>query len=360
MNNLFKFNSVGFGLFYSGIIQQENSIFSFAYDCGGKKALAKKRIKEFATNIFCLNGYLPAANTGNQKPALDMLVISHLHEDHISGIDEIYKNFDVRSVYLPYILRSEVTHYLLYLAIMNGRQSYDLYEKINNLYVGESEGETIVVDNQSSLAPLQADWHFIFFNQHISDEEMQDYMQPIIAVLERNGIDSFESLKNINDERIIIQIKKELQECKNRRLNVTSLTLMHYPEKENASLIAINPETFLGCKNIVLSNDINCQKGKNVTLLTGDALYSQETKDNILQYLNNDRKGVLQVPHHGSYNNWQSMCPEIAGDFQYYVTSGSYTVRYNLPDCRVLGEILKLKKTPTLVHEYQEFAYQVK
>lgn len=361
MNTLFKFNSVGFGLFYSGLIMNNKSLYSFAYDCGGVKSLAKKRIIEFSANVFSLNAPISSTNVAvHKKPTLNMLVISHLHMDHISGIDEIYNNFDVEKVYLPYILSSEITYYLLYLAIINGPNSYKIYQKIDELYAKKDE-EAIIIKNSNALSPIQSDWHFVFFNQHISDQDMQNYMSPINKILKNNGIESFENLIYNSDPKTITQIQQALKHCKIKDINVTSLTLMHYPENTNASLFIVNSETYLGHKNLIPNSKTDKVKQKNITLLTGDALYSPTTQNQIYSYLNNDsRKAVLQVPHHGSYKNWDSLGQNVKKDFQYYVISASYTIRYNLPDSQVLNEILEFKKYPTLVHQFQGFAYQVK
>ncbi|SIM31170.1 MBL fold metallo-hydrolase [Cuniculiplasma divulgatum] len=84
----FSLEPVGQGLFYTGKIGS----FNMVYDCGSMKALNKisSIIGDYKSRL------------GNSK--IDMLIISHLHLDHVSGIEELMKNTKVRYVFLPYLL----------------------------------------------------------------------------------------------------------------------------------------------------------------------------------------------------------------------------------------------------------------
>ena len=97
MNGKFVFHPVGQGLFYSGEIGEGNKSFRFVYDCGGN--YIKREAEEY---INSLNG-----------SKIDLLVLSHLHEDHINGIDLILENMARNGrVVFPYCSSSMRIMYL--------------------------------------------------------------------------------------------------------------------------------------------------------------------------------------------------------------------------------------------------------
>ncbi|GAV23286.1 MBL fold metallo-hydrolase [Carboxydothermus pertinax] len=93
MQNLceFIFHNVGQGLFYSGKINDLN----FIYDCGSENYKnIKKAVTEFIT-------YLKG------KIRIDLLILSHLHYDHVSGLELLLKKCEIETVILPYIALEE-------------------------------------------------------------------------------------------------------------------------------------------------------------------------------------------------------------------------------------------------------------
>lgn len=91
----FQFHPVGHGLFYSGQISSANHI-NFVFDCGKSKFENNcQKIRE-----ACINNYLKR----NHVQKIDMLFISHLHDDHINGIPYLLSsiNNNCERVILPY------------------------------------------------------------------------------------------------------------------------------------------------------------------------------------------------------------------------------------------------------------------
>lgn len=84
----FDFNKVGQGLFYSGDIGE----FNFIYDCGcGKDLLSnlgRKVIGPYKRRL--------------RRKAIDLLVISHFHNDHTNGLDSLLRGLDLNIVVIPY------------------------------------------------------------------------------------------------------------------------------------------------------------------------------------------------------------------------------------------------------------------
>jgi len=86
----FIFHNVGQGLFYSGRINEK---FNFVYDCGSENF----KYLKLAINRY-LNFY---------KNNIDMLVISHLHKDHINGLDYLLRHKKTNICFLPYLTETE-------------------------------------------------------------------------------------------------------------------------------------------------------------------------------------------------------------------------------------------------------------
>lgn len=78
---------VGQGGLFSGSIRSESKKFRFVYDCGGTKSLLKREIEKMKED----------------GEHIDMLFISHLHSDHVNGVEHLLDSFKVRTVALPYL-----------------------------------------------------------------------------------------------------------------------------------------------------------------------------------------------------------------------------------------------------------------
>lgn len=96
----FRFHPVGQGLFYSGLLSRgqrdEGGTFSFVYDCGTLSP------REFLyREIDDLKLLLPSAVPRRRK-RLDLLVVSHLHDDHVNGLERLLGDLEVDTVVMPY------------------------------------------------------------------------------------------------------------------------------------------------------------------------------------------------------------------------------------------------------------------
>lgn len=88
----FRFHPVGQGLFYSGLLngwrRHERGTFSFVYDCGSTSS------REFLyREIDDLKLLLPLAGSRKSR-RLDLLVISHLHDDHVNGLERLLSDLE--------------------------------------------------------------------------------------------------------------------------------------------------------------------------------------------------------------------------------------------------------------------------
>lgn len=91
MNKIeFTFHGVGQGLFYSGKIHN----FNFIYDCGSE---SKAKYLNDSIERYALEN-------SNQ---INLLIISHFHLDHISGIFKLIQNHRIENLVMPYFIPAE-------------------------------------------------------------------------------------------------------------------------------------------------------------------------------------------------------------------------------------------------------------
>ena len=89
-----KFNPVGEGLFFNlDVYTEKGRIFSTVYDCGSTwpKHSLEKAIKNYT----------------HGRRLIDLLTLSHLHQDHVNGTVQLMQKLKVGTVMLPYISPNE-------------------------------------------------------------------------------------------------------------------------------------------------------------------------------------------------------------------------------------------------------------
>ena len=86
INVKFTYHTIGQGLFYTGRIGG----FNFIYDCGSEN---KER----------LNKAILHYKTKELSRYLNLLIISHFHDDHTVGLGKLLNNLHVDTVVLPYL-----------------------------------------------------------------------------------------------------------------------------------------------------------------------------------------------------------------------------------------------------------------
>lgn len=174
----FSLEPVGQGLFYTGKIGS----FNMVYDCGELKGPNKivDLIKDYKNK------------SGNSK--IDMLIVSHLHWDHVCGFEELMRNTQVKYVFLPYLL--PIQRLLLALSeSANANQSYFSFLVDPIGYFVERGAEKVILirgkeggEDQGSFKP--------------SDDGMPN---------ERFGIDA----EDLDDESIQLPDNDDLREMVN-------------------------------------------------------------------------------------------------------------------------------------------------
>lgn len=302
VNCAFRFNPVGQALFYSGYIGD----FTFVYDCGGKKACTKREIKR-----------LP-------RQPLDLLIISHMHQDHVSGIKDLIEHSGgIRQVVLPYL---EPEEFLLaageYLAArasnspnddfirllqdpveffgegtaitrINGEEDQDLSEEV---YDGEEfTWSGMATDGIRSHTQCFRNelWSFRFFHEVISSRVLAQFT----SELRKSRI-------NPRDTKIDVVGKADALKAAyrsvapGRSLNRTSLLCLHGPREKAIKLFGFR----LGFRFWPNYSHFSC-----ATLLTGDIDFTACFDEFINHFTDEELNSVYwaSVPHHGSRHNWR-------------------------------------------------------
>lgn len=106
---------VGQGAFYTEELCYNGKYFNAVYDCGTlttcknktREELIEHRIKCYLSNL--------------KKTEIDIIFISHLHEDHINGIDYLIKNAKVKYLFLPQLISETIIETYLYNYISVGK-----------------------------------------------------------------------------------------------------------------------------------------------------------------------------------------------------------------------------------------------
>ena len=88
-------HNVGQGLFFSGELRLGANKFNFIYDCGAERIKHLNRVVDKYMQERLSNSFI------------DLLIISHLHNDHTIGLRNILRNIRVDTVVLPYMIPAE-------------------------------------------------------------------------------------------------------------------------------------------------------------------------------------------------------------------------------------------------------------
>lgn len=378
MNN-FKFNGVGQGLFYAGTLF--NGMFNFVFDCGtsNKKSYIDGHINEYIQEI----------THSKDKPHIHLVVISHLHKDHFSGLLELAKHAVIDKIYLPYLgenkdfikfalaysifynLDIDEDNYmdslLLYAYMLRLYQiEDDLYGEvslniampeqikfckstdINNVKFGIGEVDVIRIDKL-----WQFEIYYRFFNNDVIDD-----LKSRIGKL----VDNFNSFTLINFIRNSKDAIEKIAKCyeavfgkaNHHKLeggvNISSAVMIHYP-------------IYFGAYALVhKSNDDKSDffTGSVVTVLTGDAK-DFKLYPNLVESIKSRHVLFFQVPHHGSKDNWDSIKRDGIHkcDIDFFVIPFGLGNSYGHPNVNTLDYLVQNKKMFYNITQLSSLEYKI-
>lgn len=339
------FFNVGQGLFaveeFNG---KKSKTFTMVYDCGTITQSVKK--KNF--NVF----FNKIGDRG-----IDVLFISHLHEDHINMISDLLNNKNQKNtkIYLPGLTISEIIFDSIFEFLIDNLNSNNLdYSdtleskiKIKSEFLKRKDvilvkkhtedgykGELKIDLNKDSNPNYFKKWCFIpFFRDN-----------PKVALLLKRLCDEFPDFFSENlDEKNLLDFVKNNFTLGNRR-KIREIYLEIFPEEQQhnfySMIVYSGP---IGCSNFYLYH--KTKKHKNIQeiacLYTGDFYFKDILPKTIKKYYGPlyNNIGVFQSPHHGSKNNH---------DIDLYnqkslaiICYGIGNIKYNHPDKCVLSSLKK-------------------
>jgi len=389
------FHSVGQGLFYSLTVDNYHMV----YDCGSRKQ------QPLTTEI---NNY-----KNGISGVIDLLVISHFHEDHVSGLETLLNNTRVKKLLIPYLTPLErlyhsiqhnnvTTWYHNFLADPIGTLTE--FTDIEKIYVvgrpppddednidfepeypdlppdiDRDDMETLIEDNRA-LEYILADTGYDFSNKRTkyikyygswvvqNKWELKIFHPPtsfqdrfhFLRHLKKNRIDprsQTQVLNAIRDPLTRGNISNGYPTNSNKR-NDTSLLLYHGPKNQKSLKYQWSPIrypfVFWPYNRSNFSNDYFGH------LLTGDINLNTRDKNNkkyidvICQYFANKSDDVIigLLPHHGSSRNWNSKMLSQFPNCYNWVASAKSTNTHH-PGRKVLLELFRNGKYLFLCDENQ-------
>ncbi|QGK73209.1 MBL fold metallo-hydrolase [Flavobacterium sp. SLB02] len=337
----FKFRAVGQGAFYTGIFKHQNgNQFSFVYDCGTHSS--RQYIDQEIINFV--------SETSNKK--IDILFISHLHDDHINKISDLLNQTGgAKLAVLPYLNLDELI--LAYtdvnLSVRGGDTLSFIQDPINFLLERKVEQVIFIhpTDEKDSNDNNEPDLKDPDFDSFLSDDfdfEISNQLVPNNNIKEQNpkvshyydlgrfSIVAFWEFKFFNKHRDLATLNNFHSDL-GRILGTPSVNFDNI-----ATYIKSHPTTFESNFNTIYSQNFGYGQLINDTslviyhgglsrpfrnhrmhfsafpywslrkpigtLLTGDIRFNQDCLNQIqskwidIQYIRNI--GIFQVPHHGA------------------------------------------------------------
>lgn len=363
----FKFQPVGQGAFYTGVFTHRlnNRVFSFVYDCGthSSRQYINKQIDLFVTAIR------------NQK--LDILFISHFHDDHINKIGELLdKTGGAKYAILPYLTPEEL--FMAYvdaeisgadpetLSFIQNQTQYLFERKVEHIiFIHPSDDKSSSFNDEPDIKDpdpqrvLSEDFEFQISKQlvPVSHFDKQDQVSHYYD-LGKFTIVNFWEFKFFNKTRnssiidaFVIDLKK-------------LLTVTSFDFNDLANFIANNKSTFQKKFNAIYSKNFGARQLINDTslviyhgpiieianrkvfkkwlllkaggtLLTGDIKFDQNCLTQIKskwigkKYI--DKVDIFQIPHHGAENYIESSVISTYTNVYWWVINFGLGNKYKHP-----------------------------
>jgi hypothetical protein len=339
-----KVNRAAQGLFYSGIIHNEyGRNFSFVNDCGtdsagcaGNKAILYASIDAFKTHI---------------DGKLDLLMISHFHRDHISGIPELLRGVKVKTVIMPYIGDFER---ILYMASFDAELTDGEFSLLEDpiSYFRERGAETIIImggpedmddpeyrSTPIDLGPIDSET-FTFKSPHVGyhiekgstdgTPSTKCYYFPrethlltkqgweFLVFCDPNAIKSLSAFHTEIDTLTKGDIKSYISNFRYNKLKEIKKIYEKYKVKHclnQQSLVVISRPTSISvCSSSAVISGWKFTSQSCSTVLTGDISFSCSSlaRQFLVKNLTKDEALVVILPHHGSRNG---LCKAVMPNF---------------------------------------------
>lgn len=372
----FTFHNVGQGLFYSGKVGR----FNFIYDCGAEKR------KHLYTVIGNYRNYkLPSSK-------LDLLILSHLHDDHVIGLNVLLSEISVDTVILPYLtpierlmvasrrkdlslwfyeFLADPTSFLIEkgaekVVLLGGREAHSpervsseseerrfdpgelLDDKGLRKEVLENDPQlerfldqgNLLVKNHREPLKVRGIWFFRFFNCKVEDSKKNLFRRCVKSTIGKDNL--IDVIKSKSKLRNLKTCYDNLQ----KDFNDTSLVVYHAPIDRSEYLC----KAFgAGCQINDLTDFMFAFPHKHIThlheanghFLTGDINLRNNWDEIRIHYgFYLLEVAVALLPHHGSKRSWNRAILTRLPHKCTWVASSGVSNRYGHPNYEVIQDAI--------------------
>jgi hypothetical protein len=343
------FHPVGQGAFYTERHTVNGEEFNIVYDCGSI-SIAETELKKEIEATF------------SEEQKIDVLFISHFHDDHINGIKFLKDRCEIKLVVMPFVDEKAKILLSIFNEIEGGYQSALIL--INELSLSDTIKTIQIKDiseNNVSNSPIEISddnnlssgtrssstnftiksthWYYIPYNFDAAtkrDEFFGKLAEKGIKIKkEGNTMGTIDW--NKKDE--IKQIYKDIYQDKdkNKALNKSSMVL--FSGKGDKDTVICKSSHIRACIWRYLL--IKKRKINSGCLYTGDIYLKgkvSDIKDRLSKYGFYKNIGTLQVPHHGAIKNFD--CSVLDGkSIKCAVISYGTDNDYGHPSTKVVEEL---------------------
>jgi len=319
------FHAIGQGAFY---VEKFENGFTMVYDCGGQnKKFIEEKIKE----------------TFEPKEQIDLLFISHFHNEHINGLEFLLDYCEIKKVVVP-LLHDNMKIQCIIENFKGRHESKFLSTLIDNPKEILKNQEVVFVEHFD--INLSAN-----MNQHIASLKIEsNYINEWIYIPYNFYNDTLaKDLENkLKSQSIDIKnIVDELKINKQKILNIYKGIVGSESFNANSLIIFSGLEKDLKLQNITFINNHIVTSNKVACLYLGDAeILEDNNMKKLKHYFMNywDALSVVQIPHHGSYKNYHS---DLAWKDSISIISTGF--RYSHPSSKVIESIKKQQSNCAIV-----------
>jgi len=394
----FVFHNVGEGLFYTGQIDY----FNFVYDCGAQP-INRKHLN------LAIEDYV---RQELKTSRIDLLIISHLHDDHTYGLDALLNHVSVDTVILPYLLPVErlvvalkkinlplwfydfladpvaflIKRGVNRVVLVGGREPYppeptfrneehfenaerklDWSEMLEDEYLKREiigmeqqlqrfldQGKLYVKSHKGHLK-AKGVWSFRFFSCKVDYSKLNAFIKCAKPVVQNN------KLVDVIKSKPWLKELKKCYELLPGDVNDTSLLVYHgliASNKSNRSSKACS----LGYQIISVCSlhfvnrflfRLNIGAGQ---LLTGDVNLNSKLAEIVKHYGSDlSNVGLALVPHHGARKNWNGSILTKTSSRCLWVTSAGISNKHH-PSFDVIQDITNSGNVPLWSNELHKIS----
>ncbi len=351
MNKLTRtFHAAGQGAFYTE--EFADNKFTMVYDCGSYtgKNIIEQRIDE-----------------AELKKEIDLLVISHFHGDHINGLEYLLENYEIKHILLPflhdedkidvYLYNKESSEFIQNICLKPketiSKKSQSTKVIFVNIYDSkantDNNRESINLDSLDSSSSIESatsikvadNWIYMPFNFEYKTRNTKLKNEFTTAGIPLN-IDDFLKYYQMNSSNK--DNVKNAYESIRGDMNTNSLVLYSGVEKSSMfgrsiQSMAYYPPYLEFCIEVgCLYMGDYCAKG---------ARKMKKLEEAFSRYFND--VGTIQIPHHGSTQNYNSKLNFKKGLVS--VISAGVGNKYKHPHGSTLKQIVLYGGIPVLVTE---------